>query len=160
MLLEIVMSSLYMVNINIFVTIWVVYIQEPSLGAVTSLYLLCCILRIVKIKDLANIVAAALLCYPEIFPESSEAKLNGDLLSHASLEVPSQNKDANNQNAESDILHSALNHNYGSMRFAPRYSIVLLTYSFVYSFFIFSLRHPCIWLPTSSFIGNIIFDID
>lgn len=129
---------------NIFVIIWVAYIQEPSLGAVTSLYILCCILRIVKIKDLANIVVAALLCHPEMIPESSEAKINGNLLSHASSDVASQNKDANNQNSLSDtenhILHSGLNHMYGGIRFAPRYSILYLTYSFI-CFFIFSLKH-------------------
>ncbi|XP_057792015.1 protein TRANSPARENT TESTA 9 isoform X2 [Salvia miltiorrhiza] len=105
-------------------------VKEPSLGAVTSLYLLCCILRIVKIKDLANIVAAALLCNPDVFPEGSEAKLNGNLnlLSHASSDVPTQDKDANNQNAESDtenhLPHNALIHNYGSMRFAPREALL------------------------------------
>ncbi|KAG6427197.1 hypothetical protein SASPL_111438 [Salvia splendens] len=103
-------------------------VNEPSLGAVTSLYLLCCILRIVKIKDLANIVAAALLCHPEMIPESAEAKINGNLLSHASSDLASQNKDANNQNSMSDtknhILHSALNHMYGGMRFAPREALL------------------------------------
>lgn len=131
------MSSLYLVDcwfygsilyINIFVTILVVYMQESSLGAVTSLYLLCCILRIVKIKDLANIVAAALLCYPDIFPESLEAKLNGNLPSHASSDVRSQNNDASSQNSQSDTEnhtpHSAFNHNYSSMGFAPRYLIL------------------------------------
>lgn len=114
------------------------YIQEPSLGAVTSLYLLCCILRIVKIKDLANTVAASLLCYPEIFPEGSEAKLNGNLLGHVSSDVPSQKEDANNHSIEPDTeslqvnnLISSLSenlrprssddHNCGSMRVAPRY---------------------------------------
>ncbi|XP_047959769.1 protein TRANSPARENT TESTA 9-like isoform X1 [Salvia hispanica] len=103
-------------------------VNEPSLGAVTSLYLLCCILRIVKIKDLANIVVAALLCHPEMIPEISEAKINGNMLSHASSDVASQNKDANNQNSISDtenhILHSALNHKYGGMRFAPREALL------------------------------------
>ncbi|GAV59701.1 FPL domain-containing protein [Cephalotus follicularis] len=50
-----------------------------QIGAVTSLYLLCCILRIVKIKDLANIVAVALFCLPEAFILSSEVKLNGSM---------------------------------------------------------------------------------
>lgn len=34
-------------------------------------------MRIVKIKDLANTVAAALLCRVETFKSRSEAKLNG-----------------------------------------------------------------------------------
>ncbi|XVF47599.1 hypothetical protein PTKIN_Ptkin03bG0123000 [Pterospermum kingtungense] len=50
---------------------------NTKIGAVTSLYLLCCILRIVKIKDLANTVAAALLYPLEAFTANSEAKLNG-----------------------------------------------------------------------------------
>lgn len=48
-----------------------------KIGAVTSLYLLCCILRIVKIKDLANTMAAALLYPLETFAANSEVKING-----------------------------------------------------------------------------------
>ncbi|OMO77052.1 hypothetical protein CCACVL1_15218 [Corchorus capsularis] len=51
--------------------------SNMKIGAVTSLYLLCCILRIVKIKDLANTIAAALFCPLEAFVPNSEAKLNG-----------------------------------------------------------------------------------
>lgn len=51
--------------------------QGAKIGAITSMYLLCCILRIVKIKDLANIIAAALFCSIEAFVPSSEANLNG-----------------------------------------------------------------------------------
>ncbi|CAJ2649829.1 unnamed protein product [Trifolium pratense] len=39
-------------------------------GVVTSLYLLCCILRIIKIKDLANTIAAALSYPSEAFTKS------------------------------------------------------------------------------------------
>ncbi|XP_045811847.1 protein TRANSPARENT TESTA 9-like isoform X12 [Trifolium pratense] len=39
-------------------------------GVVTSLYLLCCILRIIKIKDLANTIAAALFYPSEAFTKS------------------------------------------------------------------------------------------
>ncbi|KAL6560166.1 hypothetical protein OROHE_006404 [Orobanche hederae] len=77
-------------------------VKEPSLGAVTSLFLLCCILRIVKIKDLANIVAAALLCCPETFTENSEATLNGNMLGHGSLDAANQNADGNNHCSASD----------------------------------------------------------
>ncbi|KAL3642809.1 hypothetical protein CASFOL_013624 [Castilleja foliolosa] len=77
-------------------------VKEPSLGAVTSLYLLCCILRIVKIKDLANIVAAALLCCPETFTWSYEDKLNGIMLEHGSLDVANQSAYENNHSSESD----------------------------------------------------------
>lgn len=48
-------------------------------GAVTSLYLLCCILRMVKIKDLANAIAAALFCPLKAFLPKSGAKPNGCL---------------------------------------------------------------------------------
>ncbi|XWS71012.1 hypothetical protein CRYUN_Cryun03dG0100400 [Craigia yunnanensis] len=51
--------------------------SNMKIGAVTSLYILCCILRIVKIKDLANTIAAALLYPLEAFAANSEAKLNG-----------------------------------------------------------------------------------
>ncbi|KAI7730306.1 hypothetical protein M8C21_019899, partial [Ambrosia artemisiifolia] len=52
-------------------------------SSVTSLYLLCCILRILKIKDLANTVAAALICSVESFLPNFEAKrLNGFKADH------------------------------------------------------------------------------
>lgn len=50
-----------------------------KIGPMTSLYLLCSILRIVKIKDLANLVAAALFFPIEAFMPCSEAKLNGHM---------------------------------------------------------------------------------
>jgi len=46
-------------------------------GVVTSLYLLCCILRIVKIKDLANTIVAALFYPLETFTKFSRGKVNG-----------------------------------------------------------------------------------
>ncbi|PIA43692.1 hypothetical protein AQUCO_01800029v1 [Aquilegia coerulea] len=59
---------------------------EPTygtqIGATTSLYLLCCILRIVKIKDLANSIAAALFCCPSDFVQIIEAKPNGITSNH------------------------------------------------------------------------------
>ncbi|KAK7329730.1 hypothetical protein VNO77_23906 [Canavalia gladiata] len=45
--------------------------NDTQSGAVTSLYLLCCILRIVKLKDLANTIAAALFYPIEAFTKSS-----------------------------------------------------------------------------------------
>ncbi|GLT97385.1 hypothetical protein SLE2022_149520 [Rubroshorea leprosula] len=57
-------------------SLWMDIVNEP-VGAITSLYLLCCILRIVKIKDLANTIAAALFCPLEAFVPYSGAKLNG-----------------------------------------------------------------------------------
>ncbi|KAK7388154.1 hypothetical protein VNO78_22961 [Psophocarpus tetragonolobus] len=45
--------------------------NDMQCGVVTSLYLLCCILRIVKIKDMANTIAAALFYPLEAFTKSS-----------------------------------------------------------------------------------------
>ncbi|XP_022965446.1 uncharacterized protein LOC111465350 [Cucurbita maxima] len=49
------------------------------IGAVTSLYLLCCILRIVKIKDLANTISAAFFCPLDAFSPHYEDELNGTM---------------------------------------------------------------------------------
>ncbi|CAK8564083.1 unnamed protein product [Lathyrus sativus] len=46
---------------------------------VTSIYLLCRILRIIKIKDLANTIAAALFYPSEAFTKSSGGKLNSHI---------------------------------------------------------------------------------
>ena len=63
-----------------------------KVGPVTSMYLLCCILRIVKIKDLANTVAAALFCPLEAFIRNFEGKLNGHMPGH-SFSHENQNPD-------------------------------------------------------------------
>ncbi|XP_074280692.1 protein TRANSPARENT TESTA 9 isoform X2 [Silene latifolia] len=55
---------------------------DMPIGAVTSLYLLCCILRIVKIKDLANTVCASLFCTRDVFLSIHGTKSNGDLTFH------------------------------------------------------------------------------
>ncbi|KAL0374702.1 UNVERIFIED_CONTAM: protein TRANSPARENT TESTA 9 [Sesamum radiatum] len=116
-------------------------VKEPSLGAVTSLYLLCCILRIVKIKDLANTVAAALLYCPDTFPPNSEAESNGNMLGHGSSDAASQYSDENNCTSESDARSSELSvltsssslnhppngvpgHDCGSTQFAPREALL------------------------------------
>lgn len=57
-------------------------VDAKKIGPVTSLYLLCCILRIVKIKDLANTVAVAFLCSEDAFVSSYEVNVNGQLLSY------------------------------------------------------------------------------
>ncbi|GLT28721.1 hypothetical protein SLA2020_036320 [Shorea laevis] len=58
-------------------SMWMDVVNEPQIGTITSLYLLCCILRIVKIKDLSNTIAAALFCPLEAFVPNSGANLNG-----------------------------------------------------------------------------------
>lgn len=57
-------------------------IQDMQNGAITSLYLLCCILRMVKTKDLANVIAAALFCPLQAFIAHSLAKHNGFMSAH------------------------------------------------------------------------------
>ncbi|KAK7243169.1 hypothetical protein RIF29_37957 [Crotalaria pallida] len=56
--------------------------NDMQSGIVTSLYLLCCILRIVKIKDLANTMAAALFYPVEAFTNSYGDKFNGQISDH------------------------------------------------------------------------------
>ena len=66
---------LYGMNLFDFVIFW---IQDTSIGAITSMYLLCSILRIVKIKDLANTIAAALFCPQQDFLPLHDAKAKGN----------------------------------------------------------------------------------
>ncbi|KAK4370180.1 hypothetical protein RND71_009655 [Anisodus tanguticus] len=74
-------------------------LKDTGIGTATSLYLLCCILHIVKIKDLANIVAAVLLCDIETFVPRSEAKVNGFMVNH---DMPHENQDSENGGFISD----------------------------------------------------------
>ncbi|EEF43020.1 protein TRANSPARENT TESTA 9 [Ricinus communis] len=60
-------------------------VNEKQIDAITSLYLLCSILRIVKMKDLANTIATALFCPPELFIPKTEAKLNGHVSDHSNM---------------------------------------------------------------------------
>lgn len=70
-------------------------VDGMKIGPVTSLYLLCCILRIVKIKDLANTVAATLFCPLEAFIPCSEAKQNGRVSGYG---FPHENQKPDNDN--------------------------------------------------------------
>ncbi|XP_022149850.1 uncharacterized protein LOC111018180 isoform X2 [Momordica charantia] len=54
-------------------------VNGVQIGAVTSLYLLCCILRIVKIKDLANTISAAFFCPLDAFSPHCEDRVNGNM---------------------------------------------------------------------------------
>ncbi|KAE8651683.1 hypothetical protein Csa_021300 [Cucumis sativus] len=54
-------------------------IEGFQIGAATSLYLLCCILRIVKIKDLANTISAAFFCPLDAFSPQPEERVNGNM---------------------------------------------------------------------------------
>ncbi|CAJ1975840.1 unnamed protein product [Sphenostylis stenocarpa] len=64
-------------------------------GVVTSLYLLCCILRIVKIKDLANTIVAALFYPLETFIKFSRGKVNGYSSDHGFTSVSKEQDDDN-----------------------------------------------------------------
>ncbi|KMT03645.1 hypothetical protein BVRB_8g189840 [Beta vulgaris subsp. vulgaris] len=63
---------------------------DLGVGAVTSLYLLCCILRIVKIKDLANTIVAAFFFPEGSFVSLQESKVNGDATSYKIRHPPSE----------------------------------------------------------------------
>ncbi|XP_059637495.1 protein TRANSPARENT TESTA 9 isoform X3 [Cornus florida] len=76
-------------------------IAVTRIGAVTSLYLLCSILRIVKLKDLANTVVAALFWPLEAFIPTSGAKLNGHV-SGSGFTHEGQQLDLDNLNLEVD----------------------------------------------------------
>ncbi|ERN07456.1 uncharacterized protein LOC18435675 isoform X2 [Amborella trichopoda] len=52
-------------------------VSGSQINMITSLYLLCCILRIVKFKDLASSISASLLCLTEAFTHYMEVKPNG-----------------------------------------------------------------------------------
>ncbi|XP_058755619.1 protein TRANSPARENT TESTA 9-like isoform X2 [Vicia villosa] len=74
---------------------------------VTSIYLLCRILRIIKIKDLANTIAAALFYPSEAFTKSSGGKLNSHISGNG---FPSECQVSNNVNlSKSDIRYSMFN---------------------------------------------------
>ncbi|XP_020580323.1 uncharacterized protein LOC110024604 [Phalaenopsis equestris] len=53
-----------------------------KISVTTSLYLLCCVLRIVKTKELASSIAAALFFAPEVFLPKLETTPNGSILKH------------------------------------------------------------------------------
>ncbi|XP_045787667.1 protein TRANSPARENT TESTA 9-like isoform X6 [Trifolium pratense] len=59
-----------------------VAVNDMQSDVVTSLYLLCCILRIVKIKDLANTIVAALYYPLDSFTKCSEGQVNGYIPDH------------------------------------------------------------------------------
>lgn len=88
-------------------------------GATTSLYLLCCTLRIVKIKDLSNSIAAALFCCPDDLLMISGVKSNGNILSH---DFPSENElsesDAYGDKASGGSLRISV-HNMSSSQIHP-----------------------------------------
>ncbi|XP_068463907.1 protein TRANSPARENT TESTA 9-like isoform X7 [Phaseolus vulgaris] len=79
-------------------------------GASLSLYLLCCILRIVKIKDLANTVAAALFYPSEAFTKSSRGNFNCFISDHG-FTSERQGLDSDNL-TKCDTRHTMFNISY------------------------------------------------
>ncbi|KAK7329129.1 hypothetical protein VNO77_23275 [Canavalia gladiata] len=80
----------------------IVDVNDMQSGVATSLYLLCVILRIVKIKDLANTIVASLFYPLEAFTKCSRGKVNGYITDHG-FTSESQEPDNNNlakRNAE------------------------------------------------------------
>ncbi|XP_058113626.1 protein TRANSPARENT TESTA 9-like isoform X3 [Magnolia sinica] len=57
-------------------------VDGMQIGASTSMYLLCCILRIVKTKDLARSIGASLFCTPESVLPKLESRPNGYVSGH------------------------------------------------------------------------------
>ncbi|KAE9609879.1 hypothetical protein Lalb_Chr07g0180711 [Lupinus albus] len=86
--------------------------DEMQSGVVTSLYLLSCILRIVKIKDLANTIAAALFYPLEAFTKSCGGKFNGHIFDDGFTSVSHVSDNGNV--TESDAIHSTVNVSYPS----------------------------------------------
>ncbi|KAI5348511.1 hypothetical protein L3X38_001398 [Prunus dulcis] len=79
-------------------------VEGVQIGAAISLYLVCCILRIVKIKDLANTIAAALFCPLDAVVPKFGSKPNG-YTSLCAFEHESQPPDSNNlTKADAGIL--------------------------------------------------------
>ncbi|XP_061361576.1 protein TRANSPARENT TESTA 9 [Gastrolobium bilobum] len=86
--------------------------NDMQSGVVTSLYLLCCILRIVKIKDLANTIAAAFFYPSEAFTKSSVGKFNVHIPDHG---FTSECQVSDNDNlTKCDTRHSMFNVPYAS----------------------------------------------
>ncbi|XP_020409825.1 uncharacterized protein LOC18791202 isoform X1 [Prunus persica] len=79
-------------------------VEGVQIGAAISLYLVCCILRIVKIKDLANTIAAALFCPLDAVVPKFGSKPNG-YTPLCAFEHESEPPDSNNlTKADAGIL--------------------------------------------------------
>ncbi|PKA51374.1 hypothetical protein AXF42_Ash002739 [Apostasia shenzhenica] len=80
---------------------------DTQIGITTSLYLLCCVLRIVKTKELASSIAAALFFAPDAFVPKSEITTNGDSLQHlVSVQFEQQGSSTCSRLSESNTLRS------------------------------------------------------
>ncbi|KAL3533286.1 hypothetical protein ACH5RR_006807 [Cinchona calisaya] len=100
--------------------------KGTEIGVACSLYLICCILRIVKIKDLANTVATALLCHVDTFTPRSEAKLNGYSSGHGfPVECRKANSDGKTQVTIPNLSNSLRSQSEDKLRHDYRGSCAL-----------------------------------
>ncbi|KAK8968254.1 hypothetical protein KSP40_PGU008337 [Platanthera guangdongensis] len=65
-------------------------VNGTEISLTTSLYLLCCVLRIVKTKELASSIAAALFFAPSVFIPDVDTTANGNALEHQVSQTPEQ----------------------------------------------------------------------
>ncbi|KAL4564337.1 hypothetical protein LXL04_028397 [Taraxacum kok-saghyz] len=82
--------------------------DAKKFGSVTSLYLLCSILRILKIKDMANTIAAALICSMEVILPNSEGKVNGFKEDHDESDESVRHDDDNDEKGRGDLDCSSM----------------------------------------------------
>jgi len=87
-------------------------VQGAQIGITTCLYLLSCILRIVKTKDLATIIAATLFCSPDLFVSMRETTPNGtdpknDASEHHRQEDPCSLAEEADTESSGAVLNSA-----------------------------------------------------
>ncbi|PON75424.1 CLEC16A-like protein [Trema orientale] len=108
-------------------------LTDMQTGAVTSLYLLCCILRMVKTKELANVIAAALFCPLEAFVPHSVAKPNGYTSAHefsqeskldaGSLRFEDPNSSSTSQTEQVDFVGNDCDYSHLALREALLYYV-------------------------------------
>lgn len=92
-------------------------------GVVTSLYLICCILRILKIKDLANTMAAALLYPLEAFAKSYRGKVNGHLFDRGFTSESQESDDGSLTNSDARYSMDSTPCSSSSSGFHPEHVI-------------------------------------
>ncbi|XP_061362933.1 protein TRANSPARENT TESTA 9-like [Gastrolobium bilobum] len=103
----------------------IVAVNDMQSGVVTSLYLLCCILRIVKIKDLANTIVAALSYPVEAFTKCSGVKVNGHITDHGFTSEGQEPDNDNHAKCNSACLMVNVPDSSSSAGFHPE-SVILL----------------------------------
>ncbi|XP_028774093.1 protein TRANSPARENT TESTA 9 isoform X2 [Neltuma alba] len=101
----------------------IVAVNDMQSGVVTSLYLLCCILRIVKIKDLANTIAAALFYPLEAFAKSYSRKVNGHISDRGFTSERQESEDGSFTNNDARCSMDSAPCSSGSSGFHPEHVI-------------------------------------